>query len=327
MSEETAALVNAVPEKLSRVKAAAQVAARAAAQAPARAIARATEKLAPPTQPKTGVTLASALGEKKYDWFDVPSAAPRAPAEEPAPEPTAPETSSEPLAADPFHALTTALVEQPARELASSLEMAEAALDECAASARPLAVAVATAVGVEEELAEIEAILSDESWEESPTAAVDSALAQETPSGSELPPAPVAPIAQPAEAPQITETPHPEEIPQTAETLAPAPIAQLAETPAPAPIAQLAETPAPAPIAQPAEIPAPAPVAADSEIEWLGQIRAATDALLRARDAKLARGEDVRAEDARIRLLYLAIGEYDRASRATQSEQIRVTSA
>ncbi|MBR4834413.1 MAG: hypothetical protein IKU86_08825 [Thermoguttaceae bacterium] len=49
------------------------------------------------------------------------------------------------------------------------------------------------------------------------------------------------------------------------------------------------------------------------EIAWVGQIKGAIQALVAERDAKKAAGEDVRRLDARLRLLYLAIDEYDRS--------------
>lgn len=49
------------------------------------------------------------------------------------------------------------------------------------------------------------------------------------------------------------------------------------------------------------------------EIAWVGQIKGAIRTLVAERDAKKAAGEDVRRLDARLRLLYLAIDEYDRS--------------
>lgn len=56
------------------------------------------------------------------------------------------------------------------------------------------------------------------------------------------------------------------------------------------------------------------------EIEWVGQIKSAIQGLLRERDRLVEQGGNSHACDARLRLLYLVIGEYDRSIRDIQDE-------
>jgi hypothetical protein len=56
------------------------------------------------------------------------------------------------------------------------------------------------------------------------------------------------------------------------------------------------------------------------EIAWVGQIKSAIQTLVAERDAKKAAGEDVRRLDARLRLLYLAVDEYDRSIQEIQDD-------
>ena len=56
------------------------------------------------------------------------------------------------------------------------------------------------------------------------------------------------------------------------------------------------------------------------EIAWVGQIKSAIRTLVAERDAKKAAGEDVRRLDARLRLLYLAVDEYDRSIQEIQDD-------
>ena len=56
------------------------------------------------------------------------------------------------------------------------------------------------------------------------------------------------------------------------------------------------------------------------EIAWVEQIKAAIRTLVAERDAKKAAGEDVRRLDARLRLLYLAVDEYDRSIQEIQDD-------
>ena len=56
------------------------------------------------------------------------------------------------------------------------------------------------------------------------------------------------------------------------------------------------------------------------EIAWVGQIKSAIRTLVAERDAKKAAGEDIRRLDARLRLLYLAVDEYDRSIQEIQDD-------
>ncbi|MBQ7110731.1 MAG: hypothetical protein IJO06_05870 [Thermoguttaceae bacterium] len=56
------------------------------------------------------------------------------------------------------------------------------------------------------------------------------------------------------------------------------------------------------------------------EIAWVEQIKSAIRTLVAERDAKNAAGEDVRRLDARLRLLYLAVDEYDRSIQEIQDD-------
>ncbi|MGI6401739.1 MAG: hypothetical protein ACOX0A_06495 [Thermoguttaceae bacterium] len=56
------------------------------------------------------------------------------------------------------------------------------------------------------------------------------------------------------------------------------------------------------------------------EIAWIEQIKSAISSLLKEREEHKRRGDDVRICDARLRLLYLVIGEYDRAIHEIQDE-------
>ncbi|MBQ8286456.1 MAG: hypothetical protein IJZ10_09150, partial [Thermoguttaceae bacterium] len=56
------------------------------------------------------------------------------------------------------------------------------------------------------------------------------------------------------------------------------------------------------------------------EIAWVEQIKGAIRTLVAERDAKKAAGEDVRRLDARLRLLYLAVDEYDRSIQEIQDD-------
>jgi hypothetical protein len=56
------------------------------------------------------------------------------------------------------------------------------------------------------------------------------------------------------------------------------------------------------------------------EIAWVEQIKSAIRTLVAERDAKKAAGEDVRRLDARLRLLYLAVDEYDRSIQEIQDD-------
>ncbi len=56
------------------------------------------------------------------------------------------------------------------------------------------------------------------------------------------------------------------------------------------------------------------------EIAWVEQIKSAIQTLVAERDAKKAAGEDVRRLDARLRLLYLAVDEYDRSIQEIQDD-------
>ena len=57
-----------------------------------------------------------------------------------------------------------------------------------------------------------------------------------------------------------------------------------------------------------------------AEIAWVEQIKSAIRTLVAERDAKKAAGEDVRRLDARLRLLYLAVDEYDRSIQEIQDD-------
>ena len=72
------------------------------------------------------------------------------------------------------------------------------------------------------------------------------------------------------------------------------------------------ESPAPDRVAERRDNPSDMPLSRE-EIEWVGQIKNAIAALLRERDAATSKGLDSRALDARLRLLYLVVGEYDRS--------------
>lgn len=56
------------------------------------------------------------------------------------------------------------------------------------------------------------------------------------------------------------------------------------------------------------------------EIEWVGQVKSAIQGLLTERRRLEKRGADTRAFDARLRLLYLVIGEYDRSIQEIQDD-------
>ena len=58
----------------------------------------------------------------------------------------------------------------------------------------------------------------------------------------------------------------------------------------------------------------------NEEIAWVEQIRNAIQTLIKERDFLAERGMDVRPCDARLRLLYLVIGEYDRSIQAIQDD-------
>ena len=58
----------------------------------------------------------------------------------------------------------------------------------------------------------------------------------------------------------------------------------------------------------------------NEEIAWVDQIKSAIETLLQERDALASQGKDVRSCDARLRLLYLVIGEYERSIQNIQDD-------
>ena len=58
----------------------------------------------------------------------------------------------------------------------------------------------------------------------------------------------------------------------------------------------------------------------EEEVAWIDQIKNAIQSLLAEREECKKRGDDVRICDARLRLLYLVIGEYERSIQEIEDE-------
>ncbi len=254
------------------------------------------------TDEKTAANdFAALLGERDFDWFESEST---------------PEIPSAPTPQSAFAQSVSALVPQTVAQKTESNAAPETPELETA----PLEAAPSNAESLDVD-ALLAAPLADENADDFPSwndvELADDGLAV---------PANLATLADETAAAETPNPPSPVETPNAETPNPPSPVeTSNAETTDPPSLVETPNAKTDAPNSVPKSVDerktasdAKPPTA--EEIAWVEQIKTAIQTLLQSRDAKKARGEDVRADDARLRLLYLAVGEYERAIQEIQDD-------